>query len=63
LVKLNFSFSLFLWKESFSFFCDCAHVVALNLMRLSGTIKAKRTEEGAWVWWVEDKEEDVSIKS
>jgi len=32
-------------------------------MRLSGTIKAKRTEEGAWVWWVEDKEEDVSIKS
>jgi hypothetical protein len=25
-------------------------VVALNLMRLSGTIKAKRNEEGAWVW-------------
>jgi hypothetical protein len=25
-------------------------IVALNLMRLSGTIKAIRNEEGAWVW-------------
>ena len=38
-------------------FCLFDSVVALNLMRLSGTIKAKRNEEGAWVWWVENKEE------
>jgi len=30
-------------------FCLFDSVVALNLMRLSGTIKAKRTEEGAWI--------------
>jgi hypothetical protein len=38
-------------------FCLFDSVVALNLMRLSGTIKAKRNEEGAWIWWVEEKEE------
>jgi hypothetical protein len=31
-------------------FCLFDSVVALNLMRLSGTIMAKRNEEGAWVW-------------
>jgi hypothetical protein len=35
-------------------FCLFDSIVALNMMRLSGTIKAKRNEEGAWVWWVED---------
>ena len=35
-------------------FCLFDSVVALNLMRISGTIKAKRNEDGAWVWWVED---------
>jgi hypothetical protein len=35
-------------------FCLFDSVVALNAMRLSGTIKGKRTENGAWVWWVED---------
>jgi len=44
-------------------FCLFDSVVALNLMRLRGTIKAKRNKEGAWVWWVEDKKEDASIKS
>ena len=44
-------------------FCLFDSVVALNMMRLSGTIKAKRNEAGAWIWWVEDKEKDVSAKS
>ena len=35
-------------------FCLFDSIVALNIMRLSGTIKGKRTENGAWVWWVED---------
>jgi hypothetical protein len=37
-------------------FCLFDGVVALNLMRVSGTIKGKRTEKG-WVWWVEDQDE------
>jgi hypothetical protein len=36
-------------------FCVSSNVVALNIMRLTGVIKGKRTEEGAWVWWVEDR--------
>lgn len=35
-------------------FCLFDSVVALNMMRISGTIKAKRNEEGLWIWWVED---------
>jgi hypothetical protein len=35
-------------------FCLFDSVVALNLMRVSGTIKGERTERG-WVWWVEEK--------
>jgi len=35
-------------------FCLFDSVVALNLMRTSGTIKGMRTERG-WVWWVEDE--------
>jgi len=42
-------------------FCLFDSVVALNLMRLRGTIKAKRNEEGVWTWWVED--DDASVKT
>jgi hypothetical protein len=42
-------------------FCLFDSVVALNLMRLSGTIQAKRNNEGVWIWWVKDTEEDESI--
>ena len=35
-------------------FCLFDSVVALNLMRTSGTIKGMRTERG-WVWWIEDE--------
>lgn len=41
-------------------FCLFDSVVALNVIRLSGTIMAKRNDEGAWVWWVEDKKEGPS---
>ncbi len=40
-------------------FCIFDSVVALNMMRLSGTIKAKHNDEGAWVWWVEDKNDEA----
>jgi hypothetical protein len=36
--------------------CVSSNVIVLNLMRISGTIKGKRTEN-SWVWWIEDKEE------
>jgi hypothetical protein len=38
-------------------FCISDNVVALNLMRIRGTIKGKRTDDGSWIWWIEDKEE------
>ena len=34
-------------------FCLASSVVALNLMRIKGTIKGKRTENRKYVWWVE----------
>ena len=34
-------------------FCLSDSIVALNLMRVGGSIKAKREGNG-WVWWVED---------
>jgi hypothetical protein len=34
-------------------FCIADSVIALNLMRIKGTIKGKRTENRKWVWWVE----------
>ncbi len=37
--------------------CMSDNIVVLNLMRIRGTIHGKRTEEKAWIWWVEDKEE------
>ena len=35
--------------------CLFSSVVALNLMRIRGTIKGKRTKDRKWVWWI-DKE-------
>lgn len=35
-------------------FCIASSVVALNLMRIRGTIMGKRTEDRTFVWWVED---------
>ena len=35
-------------------FCLASSAIALNLMRIKGTIKGKRTEDRKWVWWVED---------
>ncbi len=37
-------------------FCISSNIVALNMMRIAGIIKGKRREDGAWVWWFEDKE-------
>jgi hypothetical protein len=37
--------------------CMSDNVVILNLMRIRGTIKGKRTENGSWIWWIEGKEE------
>ena len=34
-------------------FCIASSVVALNLMRIKGTIKGKRTEDRTYVWWVD----------
>ncbi len=36
-------------------FCISDSVVALNLLRVSGTIKGKRNEHGSMLWWVEDE--------
>ncbi len=33
-------------------FCIASSVVALNVMRMRGTIKGKRTEDRKYVWWV-----------
>lgn len=35
-------------------FCLFNSVLALNLMRVNGTIKGRR-EGQSWVWWVEDE--------
>jgi hypothetical protein len=40
-------------------FCLTDNVIALNLMRVRGTIKGKRTEDRSWIWWIEDKEESI----
>jgi hypothetical protein len=36
-------------------FCLADSVIALNLMRIRGTIKGKRTEDRKWVWWMEEE--------
>jgi len=38
-------------------FCISDSIVALNLLRIRGTIRGKRDKNGSLVWWVEDKEE------
>lgn len=45
-----------LYEESRKIIPDCAaaNVIILNLMRIRGTIKGKRTKDRKWVWWVED---------
>jgi len=35
--------------------CVSDNIIVLNMMRMRGMIKGKRTEE-SWIWWVEDKE-------
>ena len=35
--------------------CAAANVIILNLMRIRGTIKGKRTKDRKWIWWVEEK--------
>jgi hypothetical protein len=37
--------------------CMSDNIIVLNLMRIRGTIKGKRNENGLWVWWVQDKKE------
>lgn len=34
-------------------FCLASSVVALNVMRINGTIIGKRTEDRKFIWWVE----------
>jgi hypothetical protein len=35
--------------------CPSASVVGLNILRIAGAIKGKRSEgKKGWVWWVED---------
>jgi hypothetical protein len=33
--------------------CLASSVIALNVMRIAGTIKGKRTEDRKFVWWVD----------
>jgi hypothetical protein len=36
-------------------FCPSSSVVGLNILRIAGVIKGKRSEENkGWVWWIED---------
>lgn len=44
-----------LYEESRKIIPDCAsaNVIILNLMRIRGTIKGKRTKDRKWIWWVE----------
>ncbi len=37
--------------------CVSDNIVVLNLMRIRGTIKGRRSQD-SWVWWVEDMEEN-----
>ncbi len=38
-----------------SSFCPSSSVVGLNLLRIAGVIKGKRSEENkGWIWWIED---------
>ena len=36
-------------------FCPSSSVVGLNILRIAGVIKGKRTEDNkGWIWWIED---------
>jgi len=36
-------------------FCPSSSVVGLNLLRIAGVIKGKRSEKNkGWIWWIED---------
>lgn len=35
--------------------CASANVIILNLMRIRGSIKGKRTKDRKWIWWVEEE--------
>jgi hypothetical protein len=36
-------------------FCPSSSVVGLNLLRIAGVIKGKRSEDKkGWIWWIED---------
>jgi hypothetical protein len=38
-----------------SSFCPSSSVVGLNLLRIAGVIKGKRSEnDKGWIWWIED---------
>jgi hypothetical protein len=35
--------------------CLSSSVVGLNILRIAGAIKGKRSEENkGWIWWIED---------
>jgi uncharacterized protein YbbK (DUF523 family) len=35
--------------------CPSASVVGLNILRIAGAIKGKRSEgKKGWIWWIED---------
>jgi len=35
--------------------CPTASVVGLNILRIAGAIKGKRSEgKKGWIWWIED---------
>ena len=36
-------------------FCIADSVIALNLMRIRGTINGERAEDRKWVWWIEEE--------
>jgi hypothetical protein len=36
-------------------FCPSSSVVGLNLLRIAGVIKGKRSEDNkGWIWWIDD---------
>lgn len=36
-------------------FCPSSSVVGLNLLRIAGVIKGKRSKgKKGWIWWIED---------
>ena len=37
-------------------FCVSDNVIVLNMMRIRGTIKGKRTENRSWIWWIDEEE-------